>query len=255
MSTRIEQLFQNKKDILSIYFTAGYPAHSDTLPILTSLQAQGVDMVEIGLPLSDPLADGPVIQQSSTQALALGMTTEVLFEQLKDVRSKIDIPLVIMGYFNPVLQFGVAEFCKKCAETGIDAVILPDLPLTVYEREYKAIFESHGIHLIFLITPQTSDERIRALDQASKGFIYLVSTASVTGSGAGFGQAQADYFKRISDMKLQNPIVVGFGIKDRETFAQATAHADGAIIGSAFINALSDQGLEVIPEFVQGIRG
>ncbi|MDP4754899.1 MAG: tryptophan synthase subunit alpha [Flavobacteriaceae bacterium] len=255
MSTRIEQLFQNKKDILSIYFTAGYPAHSDTLPILTSLQAQGVDMVEIGLPFSDPLADGPVIQQSSTQALALGMTTEVLFEQLKDVRSKIDIPLVIMGYFNPVLQFGVAEFCKKCAETGIDAVILPDLPLTVYEREYKAIFESHGIHLIFLITPQTSDERIRALDQASKGFIYLVSTASVTGSGAGFGQAQADYFKRISDMKLQNPIVVGFGIKDRETFAQATAHADGAIIGSAFINALSDQGLEVIPEFVQGIRG
>ena len=255
MSTRIEQLFQNKKDILSIYFTAGYPAHSDTLPILTSLQAQGVDMVEIGLPFSDPLADGPVIQQSSTQALALGMTTEVLFEQLKDVRSKIDIPLVIMGYFNPVLQFGVAEFCKKCAETGIDAVILPDLPLTVYEREYKAIFESHGIHLIFLITPQTSDERIRALDQASKGFIYLVSTASVTGSGAGFGQAQANYFKRISDMKLQNPIVVGFGIKDRETFAQATAHADGAIIGSAFINALSDQGLEVIPEFVQGIRG
>ena len=255
MSTRIEQLFQNKKDILSIYFTAGYPAHSDTLPILTSLQAQGVDMVEIGLPFSDPLADGPVIQQSSTQALALGMTTEVLFEQLKDVRSKIDIPLVIMGYFNPVLQFGVAEFCKKCAETGIDAVILPDLPLTVYEREYKAIFESHGIHLIFLITPQTSDERVRALDQASKGFIYLVSTASVTGSGAGFGQAQADYFKRISDMKLQNPIVVGFGIKDRETFAQATAHADGAIIGSAFINALSDQGLEVIPEFVQGIRG
>lgn len=255
MSTRIEQLFQNKKDILSIYFTAGYPAHSDTLPILTSLQAQGVDMVEIGLPFSDPLADGPVIQQSSTQALALGMTTEVLFEQLKDVRSKIDIPLVIMGYFNPVLQFGVAEFCKKCAETGIDAVILPDLPLTVYEREYKAIFESYGIHLIFLITPQTSDERIRALDQASKGFIYLVSTASVTGSGAGFGQPQVDYFKRISDMKLQNPIVVGFGIKDRETFAQATAHADGAIIGSAFINALSDQGLEVIPEFVQGIRG
>ncbi len=255
MSTRIEQLFQNKKDILSIYFTAGYPAHSDTLPILTSLQAQGVDMVEIGLPFSDPLADGPVIQQSSTQALALGMTTEVLFEQLKDVRSKIDIPLVIMGYFNPVLQFGVAEFCKKCAETGIDAVILPDLPLTVYEREYKAIFESYGIHLIFLITPQTSDERIRALDQASKGFIYLVSTASVTGSGAGFGQAQADYFKRISDMKLKNPIVVGFGIKDRETFAQATAHADGAIIGSAFINALSEHGLEVIPEFIQGIRG
>jgi tryptophan synthase alpha chain len=255
MSTRIEQLFQNKKDILSIYFTAGYPAHSDTLPILTSLQAEGVDMVEIGLPFSDPLADGPVIQQSSTQALALGMTTEVLFEQLKDVRSKIDIPLVIMGYFNPVLQFGVAEFCKKCAETGIDAVILPDLPLTVYEREYKAIFESHGIHLIFLITPQTSDERIRALDQASKGFIYLVSTASVTGSGAGFGQAQVDYFKRISDMKLKNPIIVGFGIKDRETFAQATAHADGAIIGSAFIQALSEQGLEVIPEFVQGIRG
>ena len=255
MSTRIEQLFQNKKDILSIYFTAGYPAHSDTLPILTSLQAEGVDMVEIGLPFSDPLADGPVIQQSSTQALALGMTTEVLFEQLKDVRSKIDIPLVIMGYFNPVLQFGVAEFCKKCAETGIDAVILPDLPLTVYEREYKAIFESHGIHLIFLITPQTSDERIRALDQASKGFIYLVSTASVTGSGAGFGQAQVDYFKRISDMKLKNPIVVGFGIKDRETFAQATAHADGAIIGSAFIHALNEQGLEVIPEFIQGIRG
>jgi len=255
MSTRIEQLFQKKKKILSIYFTAGYPNHSDTLPILESLQEHGVDMVEIGLPFSDPLADGPVIQQSSTKALSLGMTTEVLFNQLKDVRSKIDIPLVIMGYFNPVLQFGVDAFCRTCAEIGIDAVILPDLPLTVYEREFKEIFEHHGLQLIFLITPQTSDERIRALDQASKGFIYLVSTASVTGSGSGFGQAQVDYFKRISEMKLKNPIVVGFGIKDRETFRQATAHTDGAIIGSAFIHALTEKGTAVIPEFIKGIRG
>jgi len=255
MSTRIEQLFQKKKKVLSIYFTAGYPKHSDTLPILESLQENGVDMVEIGLPFSDPLADGPVIQQSSTQALAMGMTTEVLFDQLKDVRSKIEIPLVIMGYFNPVLQFGVDAFCRKCAEIGIDAVILPDLPLTVYEREFQETFERHGIRLIFLITPQTSDERIRALDQASKGFIYLVSTASVTGSGSGFGQAQVDYFKRISDMKLKNPIVVGFGIKDRETFNQATAHTDGAIIGSAFINAMTEKGTAVIPGFIKGIRG
>jgi tryptophan synthase alpha chain len=218
------------------------------------LEKNGVDMIEIGLPFSDPLADGPTIQASSTQALHNGMTTQVLFDQLKDIRKTVSIPLVIMGYFNPMLQYGVEEFCKKCAEIGIDGLIIPDLPVDVYADQYKATFEKYGLINIFLITPQTADERIRFIDSVSDGFIYMVSSASVTGSQTGFGNIQENYFKRIAGMNLNNPQIIGFGINNAETFKQATQFAKGAIIGSAFINHLTQNGTGKIEEFVKGIR-
>ncbi len=240
--------------LLSIYFTAGYPTLNDTSKIIQDLEKNGVDMIEIGLPFSDPLADGPTIQKSSTTALKNGMTTEILFEQLKDIRESISIPLIIMGYFNPVLQYGVEAFCKKCQETGIDGLIIPDLPVDVYHEEYQKTFEKYGLINVFLITPQTSEERIRFIDKVSKGFIYMVSSASVTGSGKGFGHVQTDYFERISGMQLSNPQIVGFGIKDVETFDQATKTTKGAIIGSAFIKHLTENGVGSIADFVQSIR-
>lgn len=240
--------------LLSIYFTAGYPALNDTAKIIQDLEKNGVDMIEIGLPFSDPLADGPTIQASSTAALKNGMTTKILFEQLKDIREFVSIPLIIMGYFNPMLQYGVEDFCKKCQEIGIDGLIIPDLPVDVYHEEYQETFEKYGLINVFLITPQTSEERIRFIDNVSKGFIYMVSSASVTGSGKGFGNVQTDYFKRISDMQLSNPQIVGFGIKDAETFDQATKTAKGAIIGSGFIKHLTEQGGDSIANFVQSIR-
>ncbi|GER59983.1 tryptophan synthase alpha chain [Patiriisocius marinus] len=251
---RIQDKLQNNKKLLSIYFTAGYPSLEDTVPILESLQENGVDMVEIGLPFSDPLADGPTIQASGTQALKNGMTTTLLFEQLKDIRKTVSIPLIIMGYFNPVLQYGVENFCKKCQEIGIDGLILPDLPLAEYKEHYKPIFEKYGLSNTFLITPQTSEERIKQLDNASDGFIYMVSSASVTGSQSGFGNAQMDYFTRIKNMNLNNPQIVGFGISNTETFKAATTHAKGAIIGSAFIKILTEKGLNGISDFVKSIR-
>lgn len=246
---RINKKLQENKKLLSIYFTAGYPNLKDTTTIIQDLEKNGVDMIEIGLPFSDPLADGPTIQASSTQALKNGMTSKVLFEQLKDIRETVRIPLIIMGYFNPMLQYGVEAFCKKCAEVGIDGLIIPDLPVDVYNEEYKAIFEKHGLINVFLITPQTSDERIRFIDSISKGFIYMVSSASVTGGSSGFGVAQTDYFKRISTMNLKNPQVIGFGISNHETFMQATEFAKGAIIGSAFIKHLNIEGIEHIKSF------
>jgi tryptophan synthase alpha chain len=211
-------------------------------------------MIEIGLPFSDPLADGPVIQESSTIALANGMSTNVLFDQLSDIRKSVKIPLIIMGYFNPVLQYGVEDFCKKCQEVGIDGLILPDLPVDIYVSEYKAVFKKYGLINIFLITPQTSNERIRYIDSVSDGFIYMVSSASVTGGRSStFGNAQQDYFKRIAEMKLKNPTIVGFGINNKATFEQATQYAKGAIIGSAFINDLTQNGLENIANFVNNI--
>ncbi len=251
---RIKQLFDSNKKILSIYFTAGYPKKEDTTTVVKTLANQGVDLLEIGLPFSDPLADGPVIQESSTQALNNGMSSEVLFEQLKDIRKEVEIPLVIMGYFNPVMQFGVEAFCEKCQEIGIDGLILPDLPLEEFQEHYAPIFEKYNLANIFLITPQTSDERIRAIDKASNAFIYLVSTASVTGNQSGFGADQEAYFKRIAAMNLKNPLIVGFGIKDQQTFEQATSHTSGAIIGTAFIKAITKHGVEGIPEFIKGIR-
>lgn len=249
-----KQLQENStKKLLSIYFTAGYPNLNDTATIIQDLEKSGVEMIEIGLPFSDPLADGPTIQASSTQALKNGMTTETLFDQLKNIRDTVNIPLIIMGYFNPILQYGVEAFCKKCAETGIDGLIIPDLPVDVYNEQYKAIFEQYGIINVFLITPQTSDERIRFIDSISKGFIYMVSSASVTGSSSGFGDAQTDYFKRIANMNLSNPQIIGFGISDHKSFTQATQYARGAIIGSAFVKDLNTEGVENINSFISKI--
>lgn len=253
-NNRIGPALQKPGSLLSIYFTAGFPELGDTLPVLRGLQDSGVDMVEIGMPFSDPLADGPTIQQSSAAALKNGMNTALLFEQLREVRREIHIPLILMGYFNPVLQYGVEEFCRKCEEAGIDGLILPDLPLDIYEREYRAIMEQHGLRMIFLITPQTSEERIRKIDAASDAFIYMVSSASTTGAREGFGPEHQAYFQRIASMKLKNPQVVGFGIGNSQAFRQATADAKGAIIGSAFIRHLSENGVKGIPAFVKSIR-
>ena len=250
---RINQKLKENKKLLSIYFTAGYPNLNDTVTIIQDLEKSGVDMIEIGLPFSDPLADGPTIQASSTQALKNGMTTEALFSQLKDIRKSINIPLIIMGYFNPMLQYGVEAFCKKCAEIGIDGLIIPDLPVDVYNEQYKATFEKYGLINVFLITPQTSVERINFIDSISNGFIYMVSSASVTGSNSGFGDEQTKYFKRIAEMNLKNPQIIGFGISNNETFTQATTHAKGAIIGSAFIKYLTKNGVNTITNFVSSI--
>ncbi|CAH8293193.1 tryptophan synthase alpha chain [Mariniflexile fucanivorans] len=248
---RINKKLQEDKKLLSIYFTAGYPSLNDTVSIIQDLEKNGVDMIEIGLPFSDPLADGPTIQASSTQALKNGMTTQVLFEQIKDIRKTVSIPLIIMGYFNPMLQYGVEAFCKKCQEIGIDGLIIPDLPVDVYHDEYKATFEKYGLINVFLITPQTSIERINFIDSISNGFIYMVSSASVTGSQSGFGDEQTSYFKRIADMNLKNPQIIGFGISDNKTFTQATQYAKGAIIGSAFIKHITNNGIETLSTFLK----
>lgn len=251
---RINKKLQENKKLLSIYFTAGYPKINDTVSVIQELEKNGVDMIEIGLPFSDPLADGPTIQESSTIAIENGMTTSLLFEQLQDIRKTVQIPLLIMGYFNPMMQFGMEKFCQKCAEVGIDGLIIPDLPLYVYENEYKAIFEKYNLKNIFLITPQTSDERITQIDAISDSFIYMVSSAAVTGSQSGFGDEQINYFKRISALNLKNPQIVGFGIKDEETFQQATQYQKGAIIGSAFIKFLNANPVENIKTFINGIK-
>ncbi|TXE11126.1 tryptophan synthase subunit alpha [Seonamhaeicola algicola] len=250
---RINQKLQENKKLLSIYFTAGYPSLNDTVSIIQDLEKNGVDMIEIGLPFSDPLADGPTIQDSSTQALKNGMTTEVLFNQLKDIRKTVNIPLIIMGYFNPMLQYGVEAFCKKCKEIGIDGLIIPDLPVDVYHEEYQATFEKYGLINVFLITPQTSDERIRFIDSVSNGFIYMVSSASTTGAKSGFGNEQAAYFERINSLNLKNPQIVGFGISNNSTFKAATKYAKGAIIGSAFVKHITANNAQNIDAFVNSI--
>lgn len=254
---RIDRLLseadKGNKKILSIYFTAGFPKLEDTTTIIRNLQSSGVDMIEIGLPFSDPLADGPTIQSSSTAALENGMSTEILFEQLSGIRKDIHIPLLIMGYFNPIMQYGVDEFCKRCVEVGIDGLIIPDLPVDVYHNQYRSIFESHGLFNVFLITPQTSNERIRFIDSISQGFIYMVSSASTTGAKNEFGPQQQAYFDRIEKMNLKTPQIVGFGISNYQTFVQATKRTHGAIIGSAFVNFIQIAGLEDIPEFVDKI--
>ena len=236
---RINQLFLSKKEnILSVYFTAGYPALNETVPIIEGLEKNGVDLIEVGMPFSDPVADGPVIQHSSHAALQNGMAVKILFEQLKTVRDRVKIPLILMGYLNPVIQFGVENFCKKCAETGIDGLILPDLPLVEYKERFKKVFDQYGLHNILLITPQTSEKRIREIDEASSGFIYMVSSSSTTGIKDKVSDFHQEYFERIRNMHLKNPRLIGFGISNRETFANACKYAEGAIIGSAFVKAL-----------------
>ncbi|MDP3313144.1 tryptophan synthase subunit alpha [Lutibacter sp.] len=251
---RINKKLQEDKKLLSIYFTAGFPQLSDTISIIEDLEKSGVDMIEIGLPFSDPLADGPTIQASSTTALKNGMTTKVLFEQLKDIRKTVSIPLIIMGYFNPIMQYGIEAFCKKCTEIGIDGLIIPDLPVKEYTENYKIIFEKYGLVNVFLITPQTSNDRIKFIDEISEGFIYMVSSASVTGTKNIFGDSQNSYFERIASMNLKAPQIIGFGISNAETFQQATKFAKGAIIGSAFINHLNRNGTKLIDKFIAEIR-
>ncbi len=242
MKNRINKLFKDdKENILSIYFTAGYPQLNDTVPIIEELVKNGTGLIEIGMPFSDPVADGPVIQHSSLVALNNGMTIKKLFEQLQGIREKVDIPLILMGYLNPVIQFGVENFCKKCAEVGIDGLILPDLPMNIYLEEYKDLFEQYGLHNILLITPQTSEKRLHEIDDASSGFIYMVSSSSTTGAKNSVADFHLDYFERIRNLKLKNPRLIGFGISNKETFDNACKYAQGAIIGSAFVKALDDK--------------
>lgn len=251
---RITQTLAQDKKLLSIYFTAGFPNLDDTVSILEQLQDNGVDMIELGLPFSDPLADGPTIQESSTQALRNGMTTQKLFEQLKEVRNKIHVPLVMMGYFNPMMQYGVERFCQDCQEVGIDGLIIPDLPVDVYHEQYQKTFKQYGLLNMFLITPQTPDARIRFIDQVSEGFIYMVSSAATTGAKSSFGHTQSEYFKRIENMNLNADLLVGFGISNAETYQAATAHSKGAIIGSAFIKHLKKNGSDCVADFINTIR-
>lgn len=248
---RINIKLQEDKKLLSIYFTAGYPSLNDTTQIISELVKSGVDMIEIGLPFSDPLADGPTIQASSTQALQNGMTTELLFQQLVNIRETVQIPLIIMGYFNPMMQFGMEKFCQKCQEVGIDGLIIPDLPLEIFISEYQELFEKYGLKTIFLITPQTSDERILKIDTISTSFIYMVSSSSVTGNQSGFTEIQEQYFERIASMNLKNPQIVGFGISNKTTFQQATKHQKGAIIGSAFINYIKNKPISTISKYIE----
>lgn len=250
---RIHNKLSENKKLLSIYFSAGFPNLNDTKSLIENLAENKVDMIEIGLPFSDPLADGPTIQASSSQALKNGMTTEILFDQIKDIRQTVAIPLIIMGYFNPLLQFGVQDFLKKCQETGIDGLIIPDLPLEIYLSEYKQLFENYGIAMIFLITPQTSEERIRLIDENSNAFIYMVSSSSVTGSRDSFDDNQLAYFERIAAMNLKNPQIVGFGISNKTTFQQATKHQKGAIIGSSFIHYIASNPISNISTFIQNL--
>lgn len=241
---RLQQLFQEKKNILSIYFTAGYPTLTDTMTIAEELQRSGADLLEIGFPYSDPVADGPVIQASSKAALDNGMDLKLLFEQLKDLRKTVDIPVLLMGYVNPMLQFGVENFCKACAEVGVDGCIVPDLPMAEYEELYAPIFEQYGLSNIFLITPHTSAERIQKIDGLSRGFIYLLSSSATTGQNLEVGDQTAAYFSRIASLKLKNPTVIGFGISSKETFDKACQYANGAIIGSAFVKSLDAMDLK-----------
>lgn len=257
MKNRINRLFEAKKEnILSVYFTAGFPNLNDTVKIIQQLEKNGVDLIEIGIPFSDPTADGPTIQRSSETALKNGMSLSLLFEQLKTIRESVNIPLILMGYFNPVFQFGVEQFCHKCAEIGIDGTILPDMPLNEFESQYKTTFTQNNLHNILLITPQTSEARIKQIDAASEGFIYMVSSSSTTGAGKKVEDFQLDYFERIQNMKLKNPCLIGFGISDNATFANACKYASGAIIGSAFVKAINSERKidNAISNFVKSIQ-
>ncbi len=254
---RIDTLFQNKKhNIISIYFTAGYPNLNDTETIVTELEKAGTDLIEIGFPFSDPVADGPVIQQSSEQALKNGMTVKLLFKQLKYIRQKVQIPLVLMGYINPVIKYGIKKFCHDAAQIGIDALILPDLPIEMYLKEYKSIFQQYNLHYIPLIPPQTSDLRIKMIDEACSGFIYLVSSSSTTGTKATQDIVLEEFTKRIKKQEPKNPQLIGFGIKDKESFENVCKYSSGGIIGTAFIQTLAKEGnlIENIHEFIRSLK-
>jgi tryptophan synthase alpha chain len=237
---RIDQLFKDKQQlVLNVYCTAGYPHVNSTPEVLSALQEHGADIIEIGMPYSDPLADGPVIQQSNMVALENGMSIQVLFQQLKSIRDSIHLPIILMGYMNPILQFGLQKFCATAESAGVDGIILPDLPIYEFETEYRQVFEQHQLRFIFLVTPETGEERIRKIDDLCSGFLYAVSSSSTTGNNKAI-EDQEMYFKKLKDMKLKNPILVGFGIKDKPTFKAACKYTNGAIIGSAYIKALKN---------------
>lgn len=239
---RITNLFNTKKSgILSVYFTAGYPSLDDTTKVLKELQEKGIDMVEVGIPFSDPMADGPVIQEAATEALRNGMSLRVLFGQLEKVREEIHIPVILMGYLNPIMQYGFEAFCRRCRETGVEGMIIPDLPFADYMTDYKAIAERYGLKIIMLITPETSEERIRLIDDHTDGFIYMVSSAATTGAQQSFNEQKQAYFRRINAMGLRNPRLVGFGISNKATFEAAASNSSGAIIGSKFIQLLKSE--------------
>lgn len=236
---RINQLFKTKKqNIFSVFCTAGFPELNHIVPILEELQNNGVDLIEIGMPFSDPTADGPVIQYSNTIAINNGMMLKVLFEQLKNVREKIHIPLILMGYINPALQYGMERFLRDANACGIDGIIIPDLPMYEYETFYKEKMKQYNLQNIFLVTPQTAEERIRKIDALTDAFIYIVSSNAITGGNSNIAQEQQNYFQRIKNMHLKNPTLIGFGIKDKQTFNTACEYANGAIIGTAFIKAI-----------------
>lgn len=246
---RIDQLFQNKgKDILSIYFPAGYPNLDDTIPTLQLLQDKGVDLVEIGIPFSDPLADGPVIQLAAKQALDNGMSLKKLFSQLKDARKTITMPLILMGYWNVVFKYGVDAFLADCQTCGIDGVILPDLPLEEYEEEFKERFECYGVHNVLLVTPETTDDRLAKINKAAKGFLYMISTSATTGGAVEQTKEREDYFKKVASLDI--PSLIGFGIRDKQSFEHASSFSNGAIIGTAFIKALA---LGNASEFIESL--
>jgi len=258
IENRIISLFQRKdREILNIYCTAGYPKLDDTTTIIKALADAGADMIEIGMPFSDPIADGPTIQQSNQLALENGMRLEVLFEQLKNIRSSVEVPLILMGYLNPVLQMGIESFCRLAADMGVDGLILPDLPMFEYKEVYKDVLDEHHLSNIFLISPQTSESRIAEIDEVTQGFIYMVSMDSTTGKTGSISDDQRAYFERIQAMNLRNPRLIGFGIHDRETFLTATQYAQGAIIGSAFIKSLDgcDDVASATQQFVRKIKG
>ena len=254
---RIDTLFEKQtKGVLSVYFTAGFPNLNDTVPVIQSLEKNGVKLIEIGIPFSDPMADGPVIQDSGSKALKNGMNLKTLFSQLSTVRESVQIPLVLMGYLNPIMQFGFERFCDEAQRCGIDGVIIPDLPFEDYRENYKSIAEAHNLHMIMLITPETSEERIRLIDQHTGGFIYMVSTASVTGARSAFGDDNLAYFERVNAMKLKNPRMIGFGISNKTTFDAACDNASGAIIGSKFVTLLQSEVTidGAVSELIKAIR-
>jgi len=254
---RLDQLFARKKnDVLNIYCTAGYPKLNSTTEIITVLQDSGADIVELGMPYSDPLADGEVIQASSSVALHNGMTIEVLFEQLQDIRNTIQLPIILMGYMNPVLQFGIEKFCAAAKAVGVDGIILPDLPMYEFETIYKPLFDKNDLKFIFLVTPETSAERIKKIDSLCSGFLYAVSSSSTTGKNKAI-EGQENYFKKLQQLQLNNPILVGFGIKDKATFTAACKHTNGAIIGTAYIKALENSTniAKTTKEFLNTILG
>ncbi len=256
--SRIGELFARKKNnILNVYCTAGFPALNSTLPVMKSLQDAGVDMIELGMPYSDPLADGPVIQSSSSVALANGMTIRGLFEQLKNFRNEIQLPVLLMGYMNPILQYGFENFCRDAEKTGVDGLILPDLPMFEFEKEFSAFIKKYKLDFVFLVTPETEESRIRQLDQHSSGFLYAVTSSSTTGKNAVLGD-QEKYFNKLRSMKLKNPVLIGFGIKDKSSFSKACSFASGAIIGTAFIKILENASGQEIPqrtkEFINSLK-